>query len=265
MFGHGPHSKNRDNTYCRYCRRRGHTIDKCWRKAKSSTSVAAAITTESALSLAAPFGNSSGSAPTLSPANFEAIINQVLARFGNASSFVLFVLLGKSSFWLFNSACCNHMTPYASSFITSAPPPHTSLIHTADGSSITVQTIGTVHTPSLSVPDLLHVPKLSFNLLFVGQLCELGYRLVFYSSSVYVRDPRTGQILGTERRVGQLFELSFLHLSILGVSAAAASSPPSLALWHSHLGHASVSRVQVIAFKGLLGSVSNGSFDCISC
>jgi len=46
---------------------------------------------------------------------------------------------------------------------------------------------------------------------------------------------------------------------------AAASSPSFLALWHSRLGHATVSRVQVLAFKDLLGSVSNEAFDCISC
>jgi len=62
-----------------------------------------------------------------------------------------------------------------------------------------------------------------------------------------------------------LLELSSLHLPISGVYAAATSSPPSLALWHSRLGHAFVSRVQVLASKGLLGSMSNGSFDCISC
>jgi len=230
--GRGP-SKNRDNPFCRYCRRRGQIIDKCWRKAKSSASAAVITTTESASSSAAPAASSNdstGSALTLSPADFEAIINQVLARSGNASSFVLSVLPGKSSSWLFDSACCNHMTPYASSFTTSTPPSHTSLIHTADGSSMTVQTIGTVHTPSISVSDVFHVPKFSFNLLSVGQLCELGYRLVFDSSSVCVQDPRTGQTLGTGDRVGRLFELSSLHLSIPGVPAAAASSPPSLAL-----------------------------------
>jgi hypothetical protein len=57
---------------------------------------------------------------------------------------------------------------------------------------MTVQTIGTVHTPSLSISDVFYVPKLSFNLLSVGQLCELGYRLVFDSSGVYVQDPQTG-------------------------------------------------------------------------
>jgi len=37
-----------------------------------------------------------------------------------------------------------------------------------------------------NVPNVFHVPKLSFNLLSIGKLCELGYRLVFYSSGVCV-------------------------------------------------------------------------------
>ena len=37
--------------------------------------------------------------------------------------------------------------------------------------------------------------------------------------------------------------------------AAAVSSIPSLALWHARLGHASSSRVQQLASRGLLGSV----------
>ena len=47
--------------------------------------------------------------------------------------------------------------------------------------------------------------------------------------------------------------------------AAAVSSIPSLALWHAWLGHASSFWVQHLAFRGLLGSVSNKNFDCVSC
>ena len=43
------------------------------------------------------------------------------------------------------------------------------------------------------------------------------------------------------------------------------SSIPSLALWHSQLGHISFSRVQHLAFRGLLGSMSTENFDCVSC
>ena len=38
-----------------------------------------------------------------------------------------------------------------------------------------------------------------------------------------------------------------------------------IALWHARLGHASSSRVQQLASRGLLGSVSTENFDCVSC
>jgi transposase InsO family protein len=268
--------KSRDNIYCRFCQRRGHTIDKCWRKRRSNVHTAVVAHTESgsspaASSPAAPSsvassGQASGSSVILSAADFEAIVNQVvMSRSGNASSSVLSVLPGTSSPWLFDSACCNHMTPHPTSFTTCAPLPHSSLIRTADGSTMNVKNIGTISTHSLSLPEVFHVPELSFNLISVGQLCELGYRLVFDFSGVHVQDPRTNQTLGTGRRIGRMFELSSLRLPTTSISAAASLSSPSLALWHSRLGHASASRIQLLASKGLLGSVSSNSFDCISC
>ena len=40
---------------------------------------------------------------------------------------------------------------------------------------------------------------------------------------------------------------------------------PSLAVWHARLGHTSSSRVQQLASRGLLGSMSTENFDCVSC
>ena len=53
------------------------------------------------------------------------------------------------------------------------------------------------------------------------------------------------------------------HVSI--AAAATVSSIPSLTLWHARLGHVSSSRVQQLASRDLLGSVSTENFDCISC
>ena len=157
------------------------------------------------------------------------------------------------------------MTPHPTSFTTFASSLHSSVICTADGSIMNVKNIGTISTPSLSLSETFHVPALSFNLISVGQLCELGYRLVFDFSGVHVQDPRTNQTLGTGRRIGCMFELSSLHLPTISISAATSFSLSSLALWHSRLGHASTSCVQLLASKGLLGSVSNSHFDCIAC
>ena len=53
-------------------------------------------------------------------------------------------------------------------------------------------------------------------------------------------------------------------VSVVAV-AIAVSSLPSLTLWHSRLGQAPSSCVQLLASKGLLGSISKDNFDCTSC
>ena len=64
-----------------------------------------------------------------------------------------------------------------------------------------------------------------------------------------------------------MFELIFLHLpsSRLSASVVLGKSTSSLGLWHSCLGHASISRVKQLVSRGLLGLVSNKSFDCMPC
>ena len=67
-----------------------------------------------------------------------------------------------------------------------------------------------------------------------------------------------------------MFAVDNLHLLpvalvFVAAVAAATSSLPYLALWHSRLGHAPSSRVQKLTSKGLLGSVFKDNFDCTSC
>ena len=51
----------------------------------------------------------------------------------------------------------------------------------------------------------------------------------------------------------------------VAATAVVVFSIPSFALWHARLGHASSSRIQNLASRGLLGSVSTKNFDCVSC
>ena len=111
----------------------------------------------------------------------------------NASlSTALSVLPGKSHIWLFDSACCNHMTPHSSLFSKLNPTPHPFNIHIANGSTMHGNNLGFVSTFNLLVPGVFHVPNLSYNLCSMGQLAKLGYRLIFYYSRCTVQDPRMG-------------------------------------------------------------------------
>ena len=153
--------------------------------------------------------------------------------------------------------------------LSSSFSPHPLNIRTANGSTMSGHNIGSVSTSNLSVPRVFNVPDLSYNLFSVGQLAELGYRIIFDYSGCIVQDPRMRQELGTGPKVGRMFPVDNLCLPLVTpVSIAAAATisyVPSLALWHARLGHASSSRVQQLASRGLLGSVSTENFDCVSC
>ncbi|KAL6327500.1 hypothetical protein AAG906_021575 [Vitis piasezkii] len=150
--------KQTNKKFCNYCS--GHTIETCYRCNKSLLLLHR----------------------TYSANGFHEIIAQAVRMAGNASlSTALSVLPGKSQTWLFDSACCNHMTPHSSLFSNLDPAPHPLNIHIADGSTMHGNSLGFVSTSNLSVPRVFH-------------------------------DPRTGQELGTGPRVGRMFPVNNLHL-----------------------------------------------------
>ena len=208
---------------------------------------------------------------TKSTDDLKNIIANVIHMVDNASySSSLLALSGMSpSSWLMDSVCCNHMTPHSSLFSELKPTPHPLNIRTANGFTMFGHNIGSVSTAYFLVPGVFNVPDLSYNLFSMGQLAELGYRIIFDYSGCIVQDLRIGQELGIGPRVRRMFPVDNLRLPLVAAisvaAAAAISSVPSLALWHARLGHASFSRVQQLASRGLLGSVSTENFDCVLC
>ena len=136
-----------------------------------------------------------------------------------------------------DSACCNHMTPHSSLFSDLKPTPHPLIIRTTNSSTMFGHNIGSISTSNLSVPKVFNVPNLTYNLFFVGQLAELGYRIIFDYFLCIVQDPRTGQELRTGPRVKRMFLVDKLRLPLVAsvsvTTAAAISSIPSLALCHA--------------------------------
>ena len=104
------------------------------------------------------------------------------------------------------------MTPNESQFSNKAPLEHPITIYTTDGTPIPVSHKGTISCPYLSFSDTFHIPKLSLNLLSVGQLCESGVDLLFTNHGVDLQDPQMGQVLGTGRKVGRMFEIHDLKI-----------------------------------------------------
>ena len=105
-------------------------------------------------------------ASLLTTANIEAVVQQVLSRTSTALS-----VTSSKQPWFFDTACCNHMTPNESQFSDKAPLEYPITIYIADGTPLPFSHKGTISSPCSSLSDTFHIPKLSLNLLSVGQLC----------------------------------------------------------------------------------------------
>lgn len=93
------------------------------------------------------------------------------------------------------------MTSCSQSFSTYVPSAGNKKIRVADGSLSTVAGVGTVKiSPRLVLHDVLHVPKLSCNLLSVSKLVRaLRCRAIFYSSRCEFQEPISGKTIGSAR------------------------------------------------------------------
>ena len=149
------------------------------------------------------------------------------------------------------------------SLLSNTSPTHSlPSIQTADGSCMPITHIGTVVTSNLSLPETYFVPSLALNLVSVGQLCDLGLTIIFSPHGCQVQDLQTGQILGTGRKVGRLFELTSLRLS-LPKQICASTTIPLMYQWHLRLGHASASKLRSLVSNGSLGLSKFESFNCL--
>jgi hypothetical protein len=266
--GHDKRRSNQKNSHliCAFFKNRGHTIDRCNMRARIlQCSTALTIFGSVPSSDAASFDPISLTTPTYSIVDLQALFSQIQPPSSSASNPALSVTPGISSEWFLDSACYNHMTdnPHLTSAYT---PPVLPTITTADGSAMTVSHVDSISTPNLSVSDVFCVPKLHLNVLSVEQLTELGLNLFFSSCGCLVQDSRMGQIVGTARKVGWLFELTSLDFSSSSVSAPVVAAYASIKLWHSRLDHVSLPCIKTLVSRGLLGSISSSNlFDCMPC
>ena len=195
-------NKDRSSSCCNNCHRQfskrfGYNIKTCYHHNKLVVLISAAIVAniESVQPMALVSAQSKSLGRTfISTNDLKNIIANVIRMIGNASySFSLSVLSGVSpSSWFMDSACYNYMTPHSSLFSKLKPAPHPLNIRTANGSIMSGHNIGSVSTSSVLVPEVFNVPDLFYNLFFVGQLVELGYRIIFDYSECILQDSRTG-------------------------------------------------------------------------
>jgi hypothetical protein len=127
---------------------------------------------------------------------------------------------------------------------------------------------------TLYCPNIFFVPKLSMNLLSIGQITDHNCFVGFNDSYCFVQDCHTGDAIGTDhhhRTIPCLYILDTLCLPPSTTSSArvlsATSVPPaSFAQWHHHLGHLCGSRLSILIKLGCLGrTLPKSRFHCKGC
>ena len=99
--------------------------------------------------------------------------------------------------WVLDSGATNHMTPH-SSLLTSFVTLSNNHITIANGTHIPIHGRGNVSLlPSLSLKDVLYVPKLSNNLISIRKLThDLNCSITFFPTHCTFQDLATGKLIG---------------------------------------------------------------------
>lgn len=141
----------------------------------------------------------------------------------------------------------------------------------ADSSFSVVAGKGTiVISPCFTLHNVLHVPKLSCNLLSISKLIvDQNYHVNFYSSGCQFQDLTTRKMLSNAKQVGGLyfFEDGY-DLSRQSQRACLNSisilSENEIMLWHFRLGHPSFYYMRHL-FPKLFMNKNPSSFQCEIC
>ena len=111
-----------------------------------------------------------------------------------------------SSCWIIDSGAIDHMTHSSEKFSSYIPCPSNKKITIADGSLATVTSLNV--NPSLSLKNVLHVPKLSTNLVSIHQLIkDMICSVIFYPTHCVFQDRVSGKMIGHAKEKNKLYYL----------------------------------------------------------
>jgi transposase InsO family protein len=269
--------RNTSNVVCDYCNRPRHTRETCWKLhgkpahlkngKPGPRSVPAAHEAKKSL----PNQDQVEELiRLLKSSSLSGIPNASLAQTGNFSTPTsLSCTSNMPAPWIIDSGASDHMTGLSSLFQTYSPCPGNKKIKIADGSFSPIAGEGKIPLSThIDLKNVLHVPKLSYNLLSVSKICEDSNCYVkFFNTHCIFQDRNSGKMIGSAKMMDGLyyFEGVFENKVAHGLSGiSSASVRDQIMLWHNRLGHPNFQYLRHL-FPDLFKNVNCSSFECESC
>ena len=254
-FGHI--ARNCGKKFCSYCKQSGHILKECPTRPENRRAQAFQATVPDAPVIGP---TSTTSQTVMTPEMVQQMILTAFSALGLQGQ-------GKpaSSTWFIDSGATNHMTGSSDFLQNLRPYTGCQNIQIANGSNLPITAIGDI---GHSFRHVFVAPKLSTNLISVGQLVENHCDVHFSRGGCLVQDQMSGKVIAKGPRVGRLFPLQFTVPRTLSLASMIVDNKAEI--WHRRLGHPNNVILSDLIKRGFLGAKDQGfahasSLDCSVC
>ena len=163
---------------------------------------------------------------------------------------------------MLDSGCTQHMTGYVKMF-TSLDEDVGDYEHVTFGDNSKGKVVGlgkVAITKDLSISNVLLVESVSFNLLSIAQLCDLGLICTFSDSEVVVTSKEDKSLIFKGFRHGNIYLIDFSSND--ASFATCLFSKNSMGwLWHRRIAHIGMSQLKKAFKRGMVVGVKDVTFD----
>ncbi|PWA63219.1 retrotransposon protein [Artemisia annua] len=165
--------------------------------------------------------------------------------------------------WVKDSGCSRHMTGNRKLFSTYKAYNGGNVIFCSDRRGKIIGK-GTISQDSLTIENVEHVDKLTYNLLSVGQICDNKCRVTFTDKDcVIIKDDK---VIGRGIRKGGVYVMKLGDK--LEDRICLATLDENSTLWHRRLGHANMQQIQSLVSKELVRNLPSLKYNqhlCDAC
>jgi hypothetical protein len=157
--------------------------------------------------------------------------------------------------WYLDNGASNHMTGDRQNFkeIDSSV---TGKVKFGDGSGVDIQGLGSIvfqgkNDEQWVLSDVYYIPKLRANLISLGQLTEIGYRIILDDDVITVSEKNPHRLIMNVQRSGN--RLYKIELNTIVPKCLLTSLKDDTWLWHGRLGHINFQSIKKLVEKEMAG------------